>query len=354
MTEITLDEINGDSFLAIGDIHFKDSNTEESIEFSHKLLTYIDKIKNNLSFVVILGDTLHYHGALRVLILNLAVKLIKEIYLKKIHVILLIGNHDMHDPNQFQSTNHAFFTLKGVNRYMHVIDQAKKINFKERKYVFVPYVPKGRFTSALETLSEKKINWKDVDAIFAHQEFRGTNMDNGKASSDGDKWHDDYPPIISGHIHTPQKVGDNIFYLGSSIQGSYKEQPVKGIWFVSCGNDQKKRINEDIGYEIVDLGMKRKTLVTVPLSKAKDVKVDKKDKTFVEVKGSYEEFVTFQRSEEHKKLSGDGVTFIFLDTTKASDRLKESKFSTFEENFQSIMDKKDERTKKMLKELMKD
>ena len=77
------------------------------------------------------------------------------------------------------------------------------------KFLFVPYVPPGRFVEALETY--KNINWKDVDCIFAHQEFYGCKM-GAILSEEGDKWESKWPLVVSGHIHSRQWINKNIYY----------------------------------------------------------------------------------------------------------------------------------------------
>lgn len=53
-------------------------------------------------------------------------------------------------------------------------------------------------------------------------------------STHGDRWPSKFdtgasPPIISGHIHTYQVIGDNIWYPGSPIQHSISENTDKSV-----------------------------------------------------------------------------------------------------------------------------
>ncbi len=49
----------------------------------------------------------------------------------------------------------------------------------------VPYVPPGRFVEALNIIDNEW--WKNVNCIFAHQEFYGCKM-GAIESIEGDKW----------------------------------------------------------------------------------------------------------------------------------------------------------------------
>ncbi len=56
--------------------------------------------------------------------------------------------------------------------------------------------------------------WKNVNCIFAHQEFYGCKM-GAIESIEGDKWDHSFPLVISGHIHSEQRPQKIFFYPGS-------------------------------------------------------------------------------------------------------------------------------------------
>ena len=76
---------------------------------------------------------------------------------------------------------------------------------------------KWRFIEALETSEH---DWKSSLLIFAHQEFKGCKM-GAIESIDGDTWSTEYPPIISGHIHSNQTLDTNVYYPGSAMQNAF-------------------------------------------------------------------------------------------------------------------------------------
>jgi hypothetical protein len=101
---------------------------------------------------------------------------------------------------------------KNVN----VVDRPLMIKKFDKKFTFVPYVPNGRFFEALEKIPL----WKSSECIFAHQEMKHCKM-GVKISEDGDEWSDDYPMLVSGHIHERQRIGTKMLYPGSVINHAF-------------------------------------------------------------------------------------------------------------------------------------
>jgi DNA repair exonuclease SbcCD nuclease subunit len=146
---------------------------------------------------------------------------------------LIIGNHDLMNETQFLSTNHFFTVFHGVESVTNVtiIDTPQVVTIGYQKFVMCPYVPKGRFREALDTLGT--INWKRIDAVFAHQEFEGAQQ--GAKVSDGDPWPPHSlnvvgAPVISGHIHEAQTLPGGVYYTGSAMQHTFAEGTRKGVW----------------------------------------------------------------------------------------------------------------------------
>ena len=96
--------------------------------------------------------------------------------------------------------------------------QKTTILCNDRKLVFLPFIPTGRFVEALDSDDEP---WKDADMVFAHQEFRGAKM-GAKISEEGDEWKEDWPSVISGHIHDRQ-ILRNIYYTGSCLHNDFSD-----------------------------------------------------------------------------------------------------------------------------------
>ena len=227
------------NILLIGDPHFKIDNILESSEFVTKTIKYVEKNKENIKFIVILGDVLDTHEKIHVQPLCNAVNFITELS-KLIFTFVLIGNHDRINNNVFLSDSHPFTGLKRTPN-VRIIDTT----LKYKNFIFVPYVPNGRFIEALEKVEFNPEN-KDI-FIFAHQEFKGCKM-GGIISEKGDVWSENYPTVFSGHIHDFQRPQNNIIYVGTPYQQNYHDNGEKGLFLVKIDGEEYdfERINLDI------------------------------------------------------------------------------------------------------------
>lgn len=232
----------GFKILCLGDPHFKVNNLPV-------MKLYVDQIEKLVleekpDLTVILGDVLHNHSHLNVFPLCDAIDFIKKVSsLSK--TVLLIGNHDRPSDSVYLSPIHPFYGLDSLEDFsgkktgLIICDSVKKFSLKKGKkeflFVGVPYVPPGRFEEALSTIG----SLEGVDLIFAHQEFKGCRM--GKiVSTEGDLWSLDSPSVVSGHIHSYQRIQKNLLYVGTAMQHDFGEVEEKGVFFFTYSSSQEK------------------------------------------------------------------------------------------------------------------
>lgn len=279
----------------IGDVHVKTDNIPEIKVFQDKLLLLLRKEKPN--YIVILGDVLHTHEHLHTLPLNTAYEFVSAVR-KIAYTYVMVGNHDMINNSQFLSENHWMNGLKEWDN-VEIVD---KVVCSE-DFMLVPYVPNGRFIEALKTHSK---DFKTVSLIFAHQEFKGVNM-GAIISEHGDEWKDEYPLVISGHIHNHQTVGTNIYYTGSSLQNAFGESEHNYVCFVEYRTTPS--------FESItkyDLGMPRKQIVYIDIDDVDDLKVEPQaNLTKISISGGYEEFKAFRKTKKYKDITDSGAKVIF-------------------------------------------
>jgi len=224
--------------VVVGDVHFKKDTPTITDLVIAKITNEISRLKPDL--VVFLGDVLDNHEKIDLKTQNKAIKFIRHISSMKsssgefINVFLVIGNHERPDATTFLTEDSAFYCLKGVPN-IHVADRVISVIWRTEgvketmRFVFVPYVPNGKFHEALDTLDEKVMDEKHRPyTIFCHQEFKGAQIGRYK-SKEGDEWPTGNPLVISGHIHTLQQVQDNLIYAGTPYQLSYSDDSEKGI-----------------------------------------------------------------------------------------------------------------------------
>jgi DNA repair exonuclease SbcCD nuclease subunit len=207
-------------FLCIGDPHIKVSSMARSEAMIESIIQIAQELQPD--FIVDLGDTLDTHERIHINALAKAVDMLKRLA-QIAPVYVLIGNHDRANANDFLSPIHPFLALEG---YPNIIVSGDVIwrEIDGQLFVFVPYVPPGRFQDALARCPE----WPKATAIFAHQEFRGCKM-GVVASTVGDVWPSNYPFVVCGHIHGYQWLQSNLCYVGTPIQNDFGEDENKAI-----------------------------------------------------------------------------------------------------------------------------
>ena len=297
-----------------GDPHIKTDNHEE-IDI---LILELQKIceSNHIDHIIIGGDLMHYHERIFTQALNKSLDFVT--FLSTFApVYILVGNHDMINNQQFLTSNHW---LNVFSHYKNVKIVEKPIVLKEKAesmftFLMCPYVYPGRFVEAIETVSK---DWKGYNVIFAHQEFKGCKM-GAIVSKDGDEWSEEFPQIISGHIHDKQRVKKNLYYTGSSLQHSYGEGSDKSLCLISIENNE-------INFEDVYLQIKRKKILYVDINNIEEVKeMLKSDIEYkIALKGdAIEEFKALKKSAIFKELSElDNVKNIVF-KTKTVEKLNE-------------------------------
>lgn len=285
--------------LFIGDPHFKITNMVEVEKFIIKMLELVKE--KNPNIVIIGGDLLHTHERLHTLALNKAYEFVDKIR-EICKTYILVGNHDMCNNSQFLTTNHW---MNGMKKWKNVsiVDKTILINLENKKFVLVPYVPNGRFIEALNVLNE---DWKDVDCIFAHQEFNGCKM-GAVVSTEGDVWSTEFPNVISGHIHSKQTPQKNIYYPGSAMQHAFGESEKNIIAYLEFKKDIKNYVLEEI-----NLNLPRKKIIYINTEELETYKIPKsEDKIKLTVSGNYQEFKSIKKTKKYKKLIDQGVKIVF-------------------------------------------
>lgn len=215
------------TILLFGDLHFRKGHLIQGKECCEALIKTAKKYQPDL--IVLLGDVLHTHEMVYVKALKLLEELLDE--LRKIaKVKVLVGNHDFTSASENQSTEHplgAFKKWKDVEIIDHstIVDQFSDSGYR---LILTPYIPyEVSFSKEMKNLFDDY----DMDSILvlAHQPFYPIDP---KA----EKWPENYPLVISGHIHDRMNVGDNIYYTGSSSQVAMDEKPDKFGCLVTLGS----------------------------------------------------------------------------------------------------------------------
>jgi DNA repair exonuclease SbcCD nuclease subunit len=274
----------------IGDPHFKINNVEETNEMSQKILQKLEEIKPDA--VVCLGDVLDRHETIHVGPLQRSIDLFQKIAIQ-FPLYILIGNHDRPSNQVFLTDEHPFTALK-MWKNTWIIDNVVESIIDNKKFLFVPYVPVGRFMEAINKEVVKEVgkegvkeqgvkeegvkeqvvkeqgvqgqrDLSEITCIFAHQEFYGAKM--GMTISEiGDVWPSEYPLVVSGHIHDFDQLAPNLIYTGTPIQHAFGDREDKFVFLFefNCQND--------FTFQKIDLGLAKKKIVKLGFSEISALK----------------------------------------------------------------------------------
>jgi len=345
--------------LCLGDAHFQINNSREVEEYLAKLKIFLSEHQNEIDIIISMGDVLHRHAQLHITPLNKAVTYFQLLSSFK-PTYLIVGNHDMLNNSIFLTPDHWYNCLK-LWPNIKIIDNVKMEIIHGCKIVFCPYVPDGRFVEALETLQapetkseEEKDNtdklWRQADAIFSHVTIKGANMGHAIAQ-DCDEWKEDYPFLITGHIHLSQRLGSNLYFTGSIMQVAVDESPNKHIVMVTVTSPTNVQIEE------YSLALQRREILHVDLKEIDKIQIPREQnvKYTLYVSGEKEEFKAFMRGMKYKNLISDpqidggshGVKFKPRKsesiTRRKTENIQNEKFKPFNQLLQeSIEAEKDE------------
>jgi len=288
------------SFLVIGDPHFKVSNVKETDRMVEAIINIAKKKSPDI--IVVLGDVLDRHETIHVSPLTRSItflKLLSEIS----PTYLLIGNHDLKNNRQFLSDEHPFLSLKFWGKNLEVVDTTKLLSINDKIFVFVPYVPPGKFIEALNMCP----GWENSRCIFAHQEFKGAKM-GAITSVEGDDWSLTNPFVISGHIHDYQEPQTNILYTGTPIQHAFGDRHDKTISFFIFEENSK-----NFSHERIDLGLPKKRIVYLACSEVSTYIPDINAELKIIIRGKSGEIKAIMKHPNIELWTKNGYKIIYKD-----------------------------------------
>jgi DNA repair exonuclease SbcCD nuclease subunit len=202
---------------------------------------------------------------------------------------------------QYLTTNHWMNALKEWDN-IYIIDKVLFKNIDNKNFTFVPYVPVGRFE---ECLNDSGVEWGNSSCIFAHQEFAGCKM-GAIISIEGDNWDNNFPDVISGHIHSKQRPQDNVYYPGSSLQIAFGESDKKIVAYLTFLDDLKYNVDE------INLNLPRKKIIYLDVKEIDNYKpINTEDKIKITLSGDHDEFKAFKKSKKYKDLISNNIKVVF-------------------------------------------
>jgi DNA repair exonuclease SbcCD nuclease subunit len=287
-------------FLAVGDPHIKLPLIRENERMIEAVIRKTEEMKPD--FVVLLGDLLDSHEKIHVVPLMLVTKLIKELS-DLVMTYILIGNHDRPNNSVYLTDEHPFNSFK-CWKNVKIVDTTFITTIRSHIFTFVPYVPNGKFISALDMVE----NWSSSTAIFGHQEIRGTKLSADTISTEGDVWPRDYPQLILGHIHEYSEPFHNVLYTGTALQISFSEREDKSISYFTFDNNKK------MYHERIDLELPKRLQYTLTPQQFDSFQLQPNKIIRITIICTQAEIKVLHKTEKFKQLIKSGVKIIFKQT----------------------------------------
>ena len=283
----------------IGDPHSKKSNQAELKICADKIAQKITETQPDA--IVILGDLADNHDRVYISALNGTVYFVDVIcsaaagLIKPAKVYYIIGNHDCESNQIFLTDNHTFNAFKKWPNFI-VVDKVLRLKTGTGPIVMCPYVPAGRFLEALDTIGRDR--WADAKVIFCHQEFLGSKLSGLIASKSGDKWDDNNPMIISGHIHNYDRLQENILYPGELMYSSFgdDDKPARTISLFEIDGGKFPQETK------IDLGVLKKLTINLTIDEAKEYVPPDNAHIRVNLTGTTQEHNEFKQTEKYAQL----------------------------------------------------
>jgi DNA repair exonuclease SbcCD nuclease subunit len=158
--------------------------------------------------VVFMGDLHHNHAVIALDVMAFWRRRLERLRMIGPKPWLIVGNHDRSGDSG--NPNHALLAYEGL---AHVVDGSADL-----VDIHLGNAPRATLIGYTGTpmIFDEYVKKSQARVILCHETFNGAQYDNGFYAPEGiDPGLYPGKVFISGHIHTPQKVGDNVTYIGA-------------------------------------------------------------------------------------------------------------------------------------------
>jgi DNA repair exonuclease SbcCD nuclease subunit len=213
-------------FIAFSDIHFHvwgNFNTHNRRVIAQmEIVERVFQIAHSRKCpILFLGDMFHDPDSLSNDLLSMVQPWFIELFNKySVHFFAISGNHDMKETNSFKRRSPSYInTLSNSIRNFQNLD-FHSITHEGMTYHGVPYITHNE--GIMDYIESIELNPDTPNILLLHTDFRGqkdTNgMEVGKGTNINEKGLKKFDVVLSGHIHKPGKLRDNIYSVGSPCQ----------------------------------------------------------------------------------------------------------------------------------------
>jgi DNA repair exonuclease SbcCD nuclease subunit len=222
------------------DIHFGVSGRLNDIVFACRVIREYAK-RANIDTVVVLGDLFHDRQALGIDVLNAACEFFEDAKNEyNQQWIAFPGNHDL-----FLKHSWNINSLIPLKNHLTIINDVKLLILDDQRFIVLPFITYEKYY--MKVLRRIAKRCEKGDKLLTHIGVCGSILNTCFLLKD---WsivtfeNMPFEKIYTGHFHSRQKVGDNVYYPGSPIPFKFDEGNIAhGFYVYDTETNDHKFIN---------------------------------------------------------------------------------------------------------------
>lgn len=219
------------------DIHFGVQNKTQDILWACKVVREYCK-RFNISTIIVLGDLYHDRSAIDIDVMCVTSKFFEECYEEYDQKwIIFPGNHDMYLRHSWDITS-----LVPLRKHLTVIEDVKLLTLNDKRFWILPFIQHEKaYMRILRAIESKH---EEDDILLTHIGVCGAILNTCFLLKDWSHVRFDsskFTKIYTGHFHSNQSVGENVWYPGSLIPFKFDEGDVPHGFFVHNLDDNSHK-----------------------------------------------------------------------------------------------------------------
>ena len=293
----------------VADIHFGVPGRTDDILWSCKVIReYCNTF--GIDVVVILGDLYHNRQSIEIDINSKVYRFFEQCNEQyKQQWVVFPGNHDM-----FLRHSWEINSLTPLRKHLHVIEDICVLDIQGSRFWVVPFITYEKSYMKVIKSIVKHPEFRQGDSLFTHIGVRSATMntcflikDWSIVSFEGLPFH----RVYTGHFHSRQQIGENVWYPGSPIPFKFDEGDVPhGFYVLDTEADTHKFINIwKAGHKFFPQEPQPPQYTTIPDTDLANIPNDQIKNSIVRV-ALNREYTTDEKNQIKNKLMSSGAASV--------------------------------------------
>ena len=235
-------KVNMSKIAITADFHFGFAGKLQDILWSCRVIREYCKLAK-IDTVLVLGDLYHNRVATDIDVNSHVCRFFEEAkddYQQQ--WITFPGNHDM-----FLRHSWEINSLTALRKHLTVIEDVKILQLDNRRFWVLPFITYEKAYMRVVNAIVKHPEFKEDDSLLTHIGVRGATLNTCFLLKDWsivDFERFPFHRIYTGHFHSKQQIGENVWYPGSPIPFKFDEGDIPhGFYVYDLEEDSHKFIN---------------------------------------------------------------------------------------------------------------